>query len=231
MKCDRCWSEESVRPYASPDPQPGALDDREVLLCSACRAAAPADGVLFARLFLRFASRKELLRHYGTSRAREAARRWCDEEGVDPHEMAKALDRGGEGLDLLRPSDFARPGRGGPPYGYRVHQGRWAQDPTEGATVRGIFRRYADGESLEGIVEALRRAEVPTRRGGRWHRSTVRYILRNPVYAGFRRRRGRLWKEHHPPLVEDEIFADVQRRLEERSRRPDQKAPQTPVQA
>ena len=52
------------------------------------------------------------------------------------------------------------------------------------ATVRLIFARFLEGQSLISIARDLNAARIPTARGGRWHASTVRYILSNGLYAG-----------------------------------------------
>jgi site-specific DNA recombinase len=78
------------------------------------------------------------------------------------------------------------------PYGYRVDPDRPRDplgvriDPAEGAVVQELFVRYLQpGATLQGIVAALVRDGVPTPHGRRqWSRSTLRWMLRNPVYVG-----------------------------------------------
>ena len=53
--------------------------------------------------------------------------------------------------------------------------------------VRRIFRMRANGETLRSIAETLNNDGVPTKRGGEWHASTVRYILHNDKYDGLMR--------------------------------------------
>lgn len=78
------------------------------------------------------------------------------------------------------------------PYGYRVDPDRprdpsgVAMDPAEGAVVQEIFARYlADGATLGTVVAALERNGTLTSHGRRhWSRSSLRWMLSNPVYLG-----------------------------------------------
>lgn len=78
------------------------------------------------------------------------------------------------------------------PYGYRVDPDR-PRDPlgvridsVEGAVVQALFVHYLQpGATLQGVVATLARDGVPTPHGRRqWSRSTLRWMLRNPVYLG-----------------------------------------------
>jgi site-specific DNA recombinase len=78
------------------------------------------------------------------------------------------------------------------PYGYRVDPDRPRDpagvrlDPAEGAVVQHLFVRYLQpGVTLQGVVAALAREGVPTPHGRtQWSRSTLRWMLSNPVYLG-----------------------------------------------
>jgi len=71
------------------------------------------------------------------------------------------------------------------PYGYRTDgKGSLVVHEAEAIVVRGIFASRSRGQTLQAIADALNRGEVATRRGGRWHPATVRYILDNPKYRG-----------------------------------------------
>jgi len=50
--------------------------------------------------------------------------------------------------------------------------------PDELETVTLIHEMAAEGMSLRDIAHALTELERPTKRGGRWHASTVRAVLR-----------------------------------------------------
>ncbi len=71
------------------------------------------------------------------------------------------------------------------PYGYRTDgKGRLVVHEAEAETVRRIFRMRGEGRTLQQIADWLNAEGVPTRRGGKWHPGTVRYILDNPKYRG-----------------------------------------------
>jgi site-specific DNA recombinase len=53
----------------------------------------------------------------------------------------------------------------------------------EQAVLAQVRRWHAAGRSLHGIARELTRQWVPTNRGGRWYAGTVRYLLRNALYA------------------------------------------------
>jgi len=97
-------------------------------------------------------------------------------------------------------------------------------------TVRSIFARYAKGESMDAIADALNdsKARGPwddyKNRGGvtRWMPGTVRVLLGNVAYIGtvhFGRRSRRSPDEQivvenaHPPLIDRETWSIVQHRL------------------
>jgi site-specific DNA recombinase len=83
-------------------------------------------------------------------------------------EISYRTRRGLEGLAIAgKPT-------GGRTYGYG--------SPEEAATVRRIYLQRAAGKSLAAIVVSL--AGIPAPRSGRWSRSTVARILRNPRYSG-----------------------------------------------
>ena len=78
------------------------------------------------------------------------------------------------------------------PYGYRVDPDRPRDpsgvqvDPAEGAVVQEIFARYLEDEATLGtVVAALEQQGTLTSHGRRhWSRSSLRWMLRNPVYLG-----------------------------------------------
>jgi DNA invertase Pin-like site-specific DNA recombinase len=91
--------------------------------------------------------------------------------------------------DALR----AKAGRGevtGPaPYGYRnVLEGECktiAIEEAEAAVVRDIYTRFAAGQGVTAILRWLNRAQVEPPRGDRgWTSTTVRVMLRRPLYRG-----------------------------------------------
>ena len=107
------------------------------------------------------------------------------------------------------------------PYGYMWGpDGLLVPNPAEAEWVRWIFQRRLEGQGYRGIAVALGRLGVPvpsvarperaSKLGGPWYETSVRRILRNPVYAG-RVRWGRYEAEgQHEGLVSPADFARVQ---------------------
>ena len=62
-----------------------------------------------------------------------------------------------------------------------------------------------DSASLSEIAEGLNVDGIPTKRGGRWYASTVRYVLLNRAYAG---------TDDWPLLVGVSTFEAAQLRME-----------------
>ena len=78
------------------------------------------------------------------------------------------------------------------PYGYRVDPERPRDpagvhlEPAEAAIVAELFATYLEpGQTIYGLTKHLLSLQVPTmHRNSRWHPSTIRNILHNPVYTG-----------------------------------------------
>lgn len=76
------------------------------------------------------------------------------------------------------------------PFGYRtvfdpVTGARTFEiDEEQAAAVRAIFDRYLAGEGTRDIALGLQAEGIRAPRGVSWSKPTIRYILRNPLYAG-----------------------------------------------
>lgn len=77
---------------------------------------------------------------------------------------------------------------GTPAYGYRNDEnGNLVIAEEEAETVRWIFESYLNGLGTYVIARELDRKGIPPiRTGEKWHDSTVKDILKNPVYEGNR---------------------------------------------
>jgi DNA invertase Pin-like site-specific DNA recombinase len=69
------------------------------------------------------------------------------------------------------------------PLGFRREGNQLLEDADELATVARIQQLRAAGWSFHKIAAQLNADSVPTKKGGRFHASTVRYILGNRLYA------------------------------------------------
>src|SRR5215467_11890000 len=79
----------------------------------------------------------------------------------------------------------------GAPYGYRyVHKteetlAAYLVDQAEASVVRRVYEMYTvEGLSIAEITRQLNREGIPPRRAGRWERSVIWSLLRNPAYCG-----------------------------------------------
>lgn len=66
---------------------------------------------------------------------------------------------------------------GSPGLGFRMADGQLQADQAEGSIVERILGLREDGLTLQAIADTLNDEKIPTKRGGRWHPSTVTYIL------------------------------------------------------
>jgi len=69
------------------------------------------------------------------------------------------------------------------PYGYSREGHALREHADELATVVRIQTWAAEGSSLAAIARRLNAEGVPSKRGGQWYPATVRYLLRNDLYA------------------------------------------------
>ena len=69
------------------------------------------------------------------------------------------------------------------PYGFSRVGDALHEHGDELATIARIQTWAAEGLSLAAIARQLNAESVPTKRGGKWYPSTVRYLLRNELYA------------------------------------------------
>jgi len=141
--------------------------------------------------------------------------------GDDRARVAERLLRGREA--------GARAGKhqsGPAPYGYRRDYGArlsdgvlLKMDEEESQIVKFIFREYLRVRSMKRLIELLEAKRLRTRRGKRWSRAGVSWILKNDTYVGRVhfgeiRTRGR-----HIPIVSPIIFNKVQKLIRKNDKR------------
>src|SRR6202045_1382449 len=110
---------------------------------------------------------------------------------IAEYERAQILERSRRGK-----RHRARQGQGsvlsGAPFGYRYVRkseqsaAYYEINEVEAPVVRWVYERYTiDGLSIGAITRLLNEQQIPTRKQtGRWERSTVWAMLRNPAYKG-----------------------------------------------
>ncbi len=82
------------------------------------------------------------------------------------------------------------------PFGYRIANGVITSQPEEAGTVRGIYRRYAEGASYKAISAELTTAGIPYMPDKPvWNKNMIARILQNTNYLGTKK---------YPAIVEPE---------------------------
>lgn len=116
---------------------------------------------------------------------------------------------------------------GRPPLGYNP-VGRTLQiNPTEAETVRGIFARYLELESVHSLVADLAARDVKAKtwvtRDGRllesapFNRGALYHLLRNRLYLGEIVHRGASYPGQHGAIIDAETFRAVQASLDQKA--------------
>lgn len=74
---------------------------------------------------------------------------------------------------------------GSPPYGYEWNKEQQVLEPVSGEirTIRSIFKKRKEGMPFGKIASWLNEKGVATKRNGKWHAGTVRYLINNKQYA------------------------------------------------
>jgi DNA invertase Pin-like site-specific DNA recombinase len=111
---------------------------------------------------------------------------------------------------------------GGPvPLGYRLENRKLLIDETEAETVRLVFRRYLELSSVGALAAELTTAGIRTKvrqfsngqsvGGVEFTRGSLAQLLQNPLFAGKVSHRGELFEGEHEPIVDPDLWEQVQR--------------------
>lgn len=108
-------------------------------------------------------------------------------------------------------SELSRNNGGACPYGYQINavSNEYECLSEEAKVVVKIFRERAAGRSLRQIALGLTHAGVQTKRGGRWQANTIKTILENIFYTGSYQTHFKLFENHHPPIIDRELYYRV----------------------
>lgn len=126
-----------------------------------------------------------------------------------------------------------------PPFGYIIgDNGCFIPDPDKAETVKMIFSDYLNTDiGMLGIAAKLNQLGIRTNRGNRFDNRGIAWILKNTAYIGKLRwnptgaiQYGRassintdniILREHcHEPIIDEEIFQQVQDKIMMKSKRP-----------
>jgi len=86
-------------------------------------------------------------------------------------------------VDALTHKKNHREAYGPIPYGYNRQGDILIENPGEQAVIVDVRKWRRSGMSLRRIADELTRQGAPTKQGGKWHASTVKYLLGNDLYA------------------------------------------------
>ncbi|MGO4890340.1 recombinase family protein, partial [Anaerobacillus sp. MEB173] len=118
------------------------------------------------------------------------------------------------------------------PYGYDYKDGKLVVNKNEAKWVKWIFEKYIS-TGAETIAKELNQMGIRNKKGDHWSGSSIRYILDNPLYAGFLRwdYRGisggkrvfndepiltELQQEDFKPIITKEVYEQTRSLLKER---------------
>jgi len=89
-------------------------------------------------------------------------------------------------------------------------------DPDRAPLIRQIFEKYASGEfSLQAICNWAKAENFRHPRSGKpINKAGIHRILRNPIYFGEFRWKGKTYEGNHEPIIERSLFEKVQAQLD-----------------
>lgn len=111
----------------------------------------------------------------------------------------------------------------------RAKRNKYDIDDDWAPLVKRIFRMCLDGHGTKDIANTLNREGLKTKRGVKWSKASVNYILKNDIYTGtfvwpkkIRLKPGEeqvVIKDNHPALISEPEFKKVQGFIRSRSPR------------
>ena len=130
---------------------------------------------------------------------------------------------------------------GVPPLGYDAHPDPNTRslviNETERGTVETLFALYEDLGCLRAVEQEAARQNLRSKRhvfstgrvqgGGPLSRGQIHHILCNPIYAGKIRHKDKVFEGQHAAIIEGDLWARVQARLQAASARPRTRSKET----
>lgn len=96
-------------------------------------------------------------------------------------------------------------------YGYEIVNKRWTINKAEAEVVRGIFKRYKNGEKMIDIVARLKRDGIKTKKGSYLDMNLVWRMIRNEKYIGVVRSNEKVYTDVIPAIVDEGLFRECNR--------------------
>ena len=115
------------------------------------------------------------------------------------------------------------------PLGYDVIEKKLIPNQDEVKTINYIFQKYLEVKSIDLLKQKLNLENIKTKqwtaKSGKqygktkWTNSMLGRILRNPIYVGKVHHKGSVYQGEHEGIVEEELFNEVQKLLNNQNRR------------
>jgi DNA invertase Pin-like site-specific DNA recombinase len=134
-------------------------------------------------------------------------------EGMASYYSAELSQKIRRGLDV-NASKFLFYGSH-PGFGFKVADKKIVVDEANAVYVPRIYEKYANGETMQEIIEYMNSLGLKTSRGMPFSRTSLATILRNKRYCGIYSYKGVDTPDVLPRLVPQTLFDQVQRRLVE----------------
>ena len=98
--------------------------------------------------------------------------------------------------------------------GYDQHRGKLIVIPEESELVREIFEMRSENMSFREIAEVLNLRGLKTKRGTKYHNTTINRIINNPRYIGKSKWRGEYYESKGPAIVPLELWNRVHQEIQ-----------------
>jgi site-specific DNA recombinase len=107
------------------------------------------------------------------------------------------------------------------PLGYKLDSEKYFQiDELTAPIVQEIYTRYADGETVAEITHSLNERALVTAKGAQFNKNSLHKMLKNRKYIGEYQYRDIVNNSAIPPIITEELFDKVQKRLEKNKKAP-----------
>jgi len=212
-RCERCWTVKNINLYPRSDFF-GEEAIGFVILCDRCKDEASKisyNKILFEKLFLRFASSKELIQKYKAKNEFEALELWCSEYGLDVSIFEIGEQNFSQQEKNYNTNEIDNP------FGYDNDDEKLVIKKEEAKIVKEIFQCYLSGYTMEKIAREISKSNAKEKK---LNLSKVREILKDPVYAGYLPKGNEYVKGNHEPIIEIEMFNAVQKKIIRNIRNP-----------
>jgi len=99
------------------------------------------------------------------------------------------------------------------PFGYEYNNDReLIIKPSEAKTVKDMFHfRHNKKMTYTAIADTLNAKSILTRENNQWTRKSIARIISNPIYTGYIKWDGHIYKNEHDPIIDIVIFKRLNR--------------------